>query len=221
MVPGVAPVTSPVPLTVAVLLSREDHVTVRPVRTVPFASRSVTDNCTVPLVATLAECGLTVTEATGGAETVTPAVPILPSLVAVIVAEPTATAVTRPPADTVATDVFDEAHVMVRPPNAVPVESRGVAVIVIVSPVTSDDDVGLIDTVATGAASDWTAIFAVPLTPLVVAVIVALPAPCAVTSPVFETVAVLVSLLDQAMIKPVSTLPLSSFTVAESCEVAP
>ena len=142
------------PFTVAVPLSLDDHVTVRPVRILPFASRSVTDNWTVPLVTTLAVCGLTATEATDGAETVTLAVPVLPSLVAVIVAEPVATAVTRPLLDTFATDALDEDQVIVRPPNAVPVESRGVAVNVIVSPVTSAAVVGLIDTVATGAASD-------------------------------------------------------------------
>lgn len=142
------------PFTVAVALSLDDHVIVRPVRTLPLASRSVTDNCTVPLVTTLAECGLTATEATGGAVTVTPAVPVLPSLVAVIVAEPVATAVTRPLLDTLATDVLDDDQVIVRPPNAVPAESRGVAVNVIVSPVTSEAVVGLMDTVATGAASD-------------------------------------------------------------------
>lgn len=60
-----------------------------------------------------------------------------------------------------------------------------------------------------------------PLTPLLRAVIVALPAPRAVTMPVLETVAALVSLLDHVMIDPVSTLPLSSFTVAWSCCVAP
>ena len=103
---------------------------------------------------TLAECGLTVTEATGAAETVTAVLPVFPSLVAVIVAEPTATAVTRPLLDTFATDVFDDDHVIVRPPNAVPVESRGVAVIVTVSPGTIDAELGLIDTDATGAASD-------------------------------------------------------------------
>lgn len=151
--PGVAPVTSPLPFTVAVALSLDDQLVVRPVRTLPFASRSVTDNCTVPLVTTLAECGLTLTEATGGAETVIPTVPVLPSLVAAIVAEPTATAVTRPLLDTFATDVFDDDHAMVRPPNAVPSESRGVAVKVTVSPGTKDAVVGLIDTVATGAAT--------------------------------------------------------------------
>jgi len=44
----------------------------------------------------LADAGLTVTDATGTSVMVIAAVPLLPSLVAVIVAEPTATAVTRP-----------------------------------------------------------------------------------------------------------------------------
>lgn len=151
--PGETPVTSPVPFTVAVLASAEDQAIVRPLRTLPFESRSVTDSWTVPPVMTDAECGLTLTEATDGALTVTLAVPLLPSLVARIVAEPTATAVTKPSLETVATDVFDDDQVMVRPPNAVPSESRGVAAKVMVSPGTSEAVVGFNVTVDTGAAT--------------------------------------------------------------------
>lgn len=149
------------------------------------------------------------------------AVPLLPSLVALIVVEPTATAVTNPPAEIVATDVFEEDQVMVRPPNAVPVESRGVATNVVVSPGTSEALAGLNVTVETGAGTAWTATRAVPLTPPVDAVMVALPALCAVTKPLLETVATPVLSLVQLMIEPVSTLPPASFTVASSCDVAP
>ena len=51
--------------------------------------------------------------------------------------------------------------------------------------------------------------------------IVALPAPCPVTRPVLETVATPALLLAQLMMDPVTTLPLLSFTVALSCDVAP
>jgi len=77
---------------------------------------------------TVAAAGLNVTEATGTLVTVRADVPLCPSLVAVIVAEPAATPVTWPLADTVATAGLLVAHVTARPVRAVPVESSGVAV---------------------------------------------------------------------------------------------
>jgi hypothetical protein len=52
----------------------------------------------------------TLTVATGTGETVTVALPLLPSLVPVIVALPAATAFTEPLEDTVATDILLEDH---------------------------------------------------------------------------------------------------------------
>jgi len=75
-----------------------------------------------------ATAGLTVTDATGTGVTVTVAVPLFPSLVAVIVAVPTVTPVTSPVADTVATDVALVAHVTTRPDSGFPAASFGVAV---------------------------------------------------------------------------------------------
>ena len=72
--------------------------------------------------------GVMLTDATGTRLTVTPALPLLPSLVAVTVAEPAATAVTPPVPLTVATAVLLELHVMVRPASGLPAESLGVAV---------------------------------------------------------------------------------------------
>src|SRR5437773_446423 len=63
-----------------------------------------------------------------GACTVTVALPLCPSLVAVIVAEPAAAPVTKPLPVTLATDVLLLAHVTVRPDNGVPFASFGVAV---------------------------------------------------------------------------------------------
>ena len=73
----------------------------------------------------------TATVATGGggsALTVRGAVPLFPSLVAVIVAEPTPRPVTRPFVLTVAMPVFEVDHVTVRPLNGAPLASFGVAV---------------------------------------------------------------------------------------------
>src|SRR5207253_8318057 len=57
-----------------------------------LASRGVAVSCTVAPCGTLADAGVTVTDATGTFDTVTTAVPLCPSLVAVIVAAPVATA---------------------------------------------------------------------------------------------------------------------------------
>ena len=72
--------------------------------------------------------GLTVTEATGTFVAVIAAVPFFPSLVAVIVADPPAFAVTSPLALTVAIVVLLLVQVTVRPDSALPAESFGVAV---------------------------------------------------------------------------------------------
>src|SRR2546423_1701547 len=100
-VPATLPVTSPVPLTVATLVLALVHVTVRPVNTLPAASRSVAVSCTVLPSFTLADPGVTVTDATGagadGVVTAIATVPPCPSLVAALVADPAATPPTRPP----------------------------------------------------------------------------------------------------------------------------
>src|SRR5438128_2071917 len=126
--PAPAPLTSPLPLTVATVVLLLPHVTTRPVRAVPFASRGVAVSCTVAPCWTLADAGVTVTDATGTFDTVTTAVPLCPSLVAVIVAAPVATAVTSPLPFTIATAVLLLAQVTARPLSGVPFASLGVAV---------------------------------------------------------------------------------------------
>jgi hypothetical protein len=76
----------------------------------------------------LAVAGEIATEATGMVVTVRAAVPLLPSLVAVMVAEPGTTPVTWPLGFTVATLVLLLVHDTVRPVNVLPAESCGVAV---------------------------------------------------------------------------------------------
>src|SRR5256885_14479414 len=63
--PAATPVTPPLALTVATLVLPLDHVTVRPVSTLPAASLSVAVSCTVLPASTLAGGGVTVTVATG------------------------------------------------------------------------------------------------------------------------------------------------------------
>ena len=72
--------------------------------------------------------GVTSTDATGTLVTVIDAVPLFPSLVAVIVAEPGVTPETSPELVTVATDVLLLDQVTARPESAAPFASLGVAV---------------------------------------------------------------------------------------------
>src|SRR5437763_15301573 len=149
--------------------------------------------------------------------TVIAAVPLLPSLVAVIVAVPTPAPVTSPVALTVATPVWSLAHVMVRPESGVPLASRGVAVSCTAPPVWIVCDAG--DTVTAATGTGVTVMLAVPLFPSLVAVIVAVPAAFPVTSPLALTVAIVVLLLAHVTTRPASGVPLPSFGVPTSCTV--
>src|SRR5205823_6466012 len=126
--PAALLVTRPLGLTVATAVLLLAHVTVRPVSALPAESFGVAVSCTVCPTVRLAVAGATATEATETDVTVIAAVLLLRSLVAVIVAEPAATPATRPLRLTVATAVLLLAHVTVRPVNAPPAESFGVAV---------------------------------------------------------------------------------------------
>src|SRR5690242_476778 len=126
--PAATPVTSPLELTVAAAVLPLLQVTTRPGRVLPFASLGVAVSCTVWPTPTLAEGGLTVTDATGTLVTVIADVPLCPSLVAVIVAEPATPPVTRPLPLTVATEVLLLVHVTTRPDRVLPLASFTVAV---------------------------------------------------------------------------------------------
>src|SRR5205823_5716265 len=146
-------------------------------------------------------------------------VPLLPSDVAVMVAEPTAAPVTNPLPSTVATDGLSVDQVITRPDNGLPFASLGVAVSCTVSPTATLAGDGVTVTEATGASVTVTS--DVPLCPSLVAVIVAVPAPTPVTSPLPFTRATAVLLLDQVTTRPLSGFPLASFGVAVTCTVGP
>src|SRR5919198_3824722 len=167
----------------------------------------------------LAVAGLTVTDATGTGATVIAAVPLCPSLVAVIFALPATTPETRPLEFTVATAVLLDDQVTVRPVRALPAESFGVAVNCWVPPTVMLAVAGLTATAATGTSATVT--LTVPLFPSLVAVIVAAPAATAVTRPVAETEAIPGALLAQVTGRPVSVFPAESLAVAASCTVCP
>jgi len=215
--PATTPVTSPLGLTVATAVLLLDHVIVRPDSALPLASFGVAVSWTVLPAGTLAVAGLTVTEATGTCTTVMADVPLCPSLVAVMVAEPATFPVTSPLVLTVATAVLLLDHAIVRPDSGLPFASFGVAVSCTVLPSFTLADAGVTVTDATGTVV--TVMLAVPLCPSLVAVIVAEPATLPVTSPLELTVATDVLELAHVITRPDKGLPLASFGVAVSCAV--
>src|SRR5262245_4142000 len=153
-----------------------------------------------------------------GAETLIDALPLRPSLVAVICAVPATKVVTTPVLETVATLGAELVHAMVRPVRMLPAASRNVAVACVVRPATRLVLARLTVTLATGAgAGALTVSVAEPVRPSLVAVICAVPAAIDVTMPLLETVATLVFELVHAMLRPVSTLPDASRVVAVAC----
>lgn len=153
----------------------------------------------------------------GGVGTVTVAVPDFPSLVAVMLAVPAATPVTTPDVVTVAMCVSDDDHATTRPESALPFASSVAAVNVADAPIATWELAGVTTTVATGAgAGAFTVICALAVFPSLVAVMVALPARAAVTTPDALTVAVCGALDAHTMLRPVSVLPFASYVIAVS-----
>src|SRR3989442_13422353 len=99
------------------------------------------------------DAGLTSTDATGTAFTVTAELPLFPSLVAVMeTGPPAALPVTRPFASTVARLASLVTHVMARPVSALPAASFGVAVSCSVAAWDAPAGAGVTSTEATGSA---------------------------------------------------------------------
>src|SRR5438132_271490 len=218
--PATFAVTAPVPVTVATGVLLLAHVTERPVRMLPLASRRVAVSCCVCPAGPLAEAGLTVADATGTPLTVMLAVPLWPSLVAVMVTDPAVTPVTSPLLLTVAIVLSLDDQLIARPVKGLPLASRGVAVSCTVPVIAMFAALGDTVTAATGATVTVTV--AVPLWPSLVAVIVTgPPAATPLTSPLPFTVAIVLSLDCQVMTRPVNGLPFASRGVAVSCTVCP
>jgi hypothetical protein len=163
--PVPAAVTRPLELTVATELLDDDQVIRRPVRILFAASLVTAVNCCVPPRASVAEVGLTVTVLTGGGgaglTVIVGVVALTDSLVAVIVAMPTPTAVTRPEADTVRTAVLLEAHVTSRPVSTLLLASRVTAVSCCVAPATIG--VVAVESVTDATGTGFTVIELVPV----------------------------------------------------------
>ena len=185
--PGATPVTTPAVDTTATWLSLDVHVTMRSVTTMPAVSRTVADSVAVWPTARLALVGRIAIDPTGTSETITTMPVLTPSLVAEMVAEPGATAVTRPVADTVATAGLLELQLTVRSASTTPLASFTVGTSVTLPPTTSDALLGATTMLATGTR--LTLMVAVPDFPSLCAVIVAEPGVRAVTTPAADTLA--------------------------------
>jgi hypothetical protein len=122
-VPAATAVTSPVPDTLALVVSELVQVTCRPLSALPEASRATAASCRVPPTWSVAVSGVTTSVAMGTCVTVSAASPLLPSLVALIVTGPAARAVTvtvAPSPLTVATTSLEVCQVKLRPVSALP-----------------------------------------------------------------------------------------------------
>jgi hypothetical protein len=212
-VPGATAVTTPEAETVAATGLFDTHVTTRSVTTFPAESVTVTPREKVCVTNIDFVVGDTTTLATGIAVTLTAAVPLLPSLVAVIVAVPTPTPVTTP-AVTVAIALLLDDQLIGRFVTTLPNESFTVAVNVAVLLVRMLADGGDNVTLATGTCVTFTVV--VPDLPSLVAVMTTLPGPTPVTIPVDETTAWVELLVDHVTTRSVTTVPLTSRTVALS-----
>src|SRR6266853_1347448 len=222
--PAATPVTTPtftcpLAVTVATATLLVAHVTTRPVNGLPLASRGIAVSCTACPTPALTVAGLTLTDATGMGFTVTAALPVVPSLVAVIVTAPAATPVTSPVEETVAVAGALEAHVIARPESTVPAASFGLATTCTLAPTSTSAVAGLITTEATGTFATVTVADA--FFPSLVALIAAAPAATPAATPFADTVATDGFELDHVIGRPASTVPVESRAVAVSCTVSP
>src|SRR5512142_48541 len=218
-VPAATPVTAPVGETVATPGLLVDHATTRPVSTLPLASLTVAVSVIVCPTDTDAGDGVTVTLATGTIVTVTRAVPVTPSHVALTVASPAPTPNAPPVWSTNNTELLLEAQVIGRSVRTLPLASFTIAVNCVLEPFARVAPGGCSVTLATGTLD--TVIAAVPLLPSIVAVTVVVPAATAFRTPASETVATDVLLLDHETGRPMTTLLFASRAIATSWLVWP
>jgi hypothetical protein len=136
---------------------------------------------------------------------------VLPSLEAVIVAEPAATAVASPDPDTVAIPLLLELQLITRPVSTLLLASRVTAESCTVPPICRLAVAGDTDIDATGiGAGALTLKDAEALFPSLEAVIAAVPGATAEISPLLDTVATFGLPLCQVTVRPVRAFPLES-----------
>jgi hypothetical protein len=221
-VPAATAVTRPDAETVLIPVLLELHVTARPVSTLLFASRVVAESWTVAPTSRLAVAGDTDTDATAGGLTVIAADAICPSLDAVTVALPPATAVTNPELETVAIPELLELQPIRRPVSTLLAESYVTADSCTVPPTCSVAFTGDTETDATGIGAGAVTLRTVELLfPELEALIFALPVPVALTVPAVSTVATVMSELSQVTVLPEIGVPVESASVAVARAVCP
>jgi hypothetical protein len=151
--------------------------------------------------------------------TVTTAVPLTPSTVALIVAVPAATPVTTPVELTVAVAAALDAHNTVRPVTTAPVASSASARSATVRPTWMLAVAGTSRTCVTGRGETATGTTAL-LPPLLTAICV-LPVATAVTTPFCDTVAMRGSCVAQYRRRSLRLLPFTATTRAVRVRVSP
>ena len=221
--PAARPVTTPTAFTVAFVTSELVNVTTRPLSTLPAASFVAAASVVVAPMAMDAEVGVSVTVAMGTMAfvTVTEALAVRSSDVAVMVAVPAATPVTTPVALTVAIAPLEVVHAMARSVSVTPPASLVTAASVVLAPTTIEAALGDTVMLATGRMGLTTVITADAVLVSEVAVMVAVPAPMPVTTPFALTDATLPLDVDQLTMRSESVLPPASFTTAASVVDAP
>ena len=219
MMPGEIPSTSPDDDTVAMALALLVHVISRPFSRAPVESRGLAVSCVACPSTTLSLAGVSCTVDIGTSDTVTPTAALRDSLVAVTVATPGAIPVTRPVTSTTATLASLDPQKTLRLSNVAPLSSRVRALSCTKPPTNRLGAVGVSCTLATPRAVTVTR--AVALLPSTLAAIVADPVFTAVTRPADDTVATVVSLLDQETRRSEIARSASSRGVACRASVAP
>src|SRR5687768_11162597 len=220
------PDSTPVPLAIDTVTGSFHDVT-----TLPFASRICATGCGANAAPDIAPPGC-VTIATavagggGGGLTVIVARPVTPSLTATRSEVPAATPTTIPVAvSTVATSGLLELPVIVRPVRILLLESRSIALAVVVSPTSMTESPSVTVTEATGAGCGGgggggattgpTVSVAEPFTPSNTATIAAVPLRSPRTLPEMRpTEATEASLESHLTERPVMTLPAASSRIA-------
>ncbi len=221
--PTALAVTIPMLSTVAMFGWREVHTIRASDRTSPSPSYALAANCTFePSASSVSAEGEISTRATredGEVVMVTCALPLFPSLAAVIVALPGATPVTSPLAETVAMSVSELDQVTGRPSRTLPPASLTSAVSWIVVPAGMLACAGDTLTEPTGVGLTVTLTEAALLPAL--AVIVALPAATPRTTPEPSTETTSRSEELHEMLAPSIAWPFASIAVAASWAVEP
>src|SRR6185312_15951946 len=217
--PAPTAVTTPLVETVAAAVLSLLQVTGAPEITLPDPSFTVAVRVVLSPTVRVGAPGDTATLAAAGGCTTIVAVPDWPSLLAVMVAEPGATPVTRPFASTLATLGMLLDQVIVRPVRGLCCASNTVAASCAVPGSTMVSSGGETDTDATGGGS--TVMVAMPDEPPALAAICTVPGATPVTTPASLTVATDALPVFQNTFWPDTTWPLGDMTVAWRVIVLP